>query len=147
MASRKPIVLRIGEDIKYNHDFYNNVFTKRFDVVANEEPDRESFIKALKENKWVLQRGFKSRADTSPIIATYINCSERLLHLSSSERLLCHKIGIDFSEIASKKAWQHSGNYEGFATQRADPLHQMPDCQHSYLLLSRCAELRNSILC
>ncbi|KAF5640163.1 hexose transporter [Fusarium sp. NRRL 25303] len=52
MASRKPIVLRIGEDIKYNHDFYNNVFTKRFDVVANEEPDRESFIKALKENKY-----------------------------------------------------------------------------------------------
>ncbi|KAF5967621.1 alcohol dehydrogenase [Fusarium bulbicola] len=52
MASKKPIVLRIGEDIKYNHDFYNNVFTKRFDVVANEEPDRESFIKALKENKY-----------------------------------------------------------------------------------------------
>ncbi|KAF5610118.1 hexose transporter [Fusarium subglutinans] len=52
MASKKPIVLRIGEDIKYNHDFYNNVFTKRYDVVANEEPDRESFIKALKENKF-----------------------------------------------------------------------------------------------
>jgi hypothetical protein len=51
MASKKPIVLRIGEDIKYNHDFYNNVFTKRFDVIANEEPDRDSFIKALKENK------------------------------------------------------------------------------------------------
>lgn len=51
MAAKKPIVLRIGEDIKYNHDFYNNVFTKRFDVVTNEEPDRESFIRALKENK------------------------------------------------------------------------------------------------
>jgi hypothetical protein len=51
MASKKPVVLRIGEDIKYNHDFYNNVFTQRFDVVANEEPDRASFIKALKENK------------------------------------------------------------------------------------------------
>ncbi|KAL6922444.1 hypothetical protein FSST1_006470 [Fusarium sambucinum] len=52
MASKKPIVLRIGEDIKYNHDFYKNVFKKRFHVVANEEPDRESFIKALKEQKY-----------------------------------------------------------------------------------------------
>lgn len=51
MTSKRPVVLRIGEDIKYNHDFYNNVFTQRFDVIANEEPDRESFIKALKENK------------------------------------------------------------------------------------------------
>lgn len=51
MTSKKPVVLRIGEDIKYNHDFYSDVFTKKFDVVANEEPDRESFVKALKENK------------------------------------------------------------------------------------------------
>ncbi|KAM5354715.1 hypothetical protein ACJ41O_001362 [Fusarium nematophilum] len=52
MASQKPIVLRLGEDIKYNHEFYKDVFTERFHVVANEEPDRESFIKALKENKY-----------------------------------------------------------------------------------------------
>jgi hypothetical protein len=52
MAGKKPVVLRIGEDIKYNHDFYSNEFLKRFDVVANEEPDRESFIKALKEKKY-----------------------------------------------------------------------------------------------
>jgi hypothetical protein len=51
MAGKKPIVLRIGEDIKYNHDFHKNEFLKRFDVVANEEPDRESFIRALKEKK------------------------------------------------------------------------------------------------
>lgn len=51
MAGKKPVVLRIGEDIKYNHDFYKNEFLKHFDVVANEEPDRESFIKALKEKK------------------------------------------------------------------------------------------------
>lgn len=50
----KPVVLRIGEDIKYNHDFYRDTFLARFRVVANEEPDRESFIKALKENKLVL---------------------------------------------------------------------------------------------
>ncbi|KPM42942.1 hypothetical protein AK830_g3640 [Neonectria ditissima] len=52
MPSGKPIVLRLGEDIKYNHDFYNDIFTKRFHVVANEEPDRASFIKALKEKKY-----------------------------------------------------------------------------------------------
>lgn len=50
--SSLPTVLRIGEDIKYNHDFYNDVFTKKFNVVVNEEPDRESFIKALKEKKY-----------------------------------------------------------------------------------------------
>lgn len=49
--AQKPTVLRIGEDIKYNHDYFKNEFTKRFTVVANEEPDRESFIKALKEKK------------------------------------------------------------------------------------------------
>lgn len=53
MTGKKPVVLRVGEDIKYNQDFYNNEFLKRFDVVANEEPDRESFIKALKEKKYV----------------------------------------------------------------------------------------------
>ncbi|RBR09316.1 uncharacterized protein FIESC28_09924 [Fusarium coffeatum] len=51
MGGGKPIVLRLGEDVKYNRDFYENVFKNKFDVVANEEPDRESFIKALKENK------------------------------------------------------------------------------------------------
>ncbi|KXH30283.1 2-ketogluconate reductase [Colletotrichum simmondsii] len=52
MAENRPIVLRLGEDIKYNHDFYKNVFTDRFTVVPNEEPDRTSFIKALKEKKY-----------------------------------------------------------------------------------------------
>jgi hypothetical protein len=53
MATKKPIVLRLEEDIKYNHDYYNTEFLGRFDVVANEEPDRESFIKVLKEQKFV----------------------------------------------------------------------------------------------
>ncbi|WYZ46621.1 hypothetical protein EsH8_IX_000846 [Colletotrichum jinshuiense] len=52
MTGKRPIVLRLGEDIKYNHDYYRNTFTDRFDVVANEEPDRESFIKALREKKY-----------------------------------------------------------------------------------------------
>ncbi|KAK1492157.1 alcohol dehydrogenase [Colletotrichum cuscutae] len=52
MAENRPIVLRLGEDVKYNHDYYKNVFTDRFTVVPNEEPDRASFIKALKEKKF-----------------------------------------------------------------------------------------------
>ncbi|KAH7347588.1 2-ketogluconate reductase [Plectosphaerella cucumerina] len=52
MAAKKPIVLRIGEDIKYNHDYYRDVFADRFDVVACEEPDRGSFITALKTKKY-----------------------------------------------------------------------------------------------
>ncbi|GKT66858.1 D-isomer specific 2-hydroxyacid dehydrogenase [Colletotrichum tofieldiae] len=52
MFEKKPIVLRLGEDIKYNHDYYKDVFTKRFTVVANEEPDRSSFIQALREKKY-----------------------------------------------------------------------------------------------
>ncbi|KAL0932863.1 putative d-mandelate dehydrogenase [Colletotrichum truncatum] len=52
MPVKKPVVLRLGEDIKYNHDYYKNVFTERFDVLANEEPDRASFIAALKSKKY-----------------------------------------------------------------------------------------------
>lgn len=47
----KPIVLHIGEPIKYNHDFYAKDFLSRFDVVCNEGPDRASFIQALKDKK------------------------------------------------------------------------------------------------
>lgn len=48
----KPIVLHIGEPIKYNHDFYNKEFLSQFNVVRNEDLDRESFIKALKTKKY-----------------------------------------------------------------------------------------------
>ncbi|PNH71356.1 hypothetical protein VD0001_g6199 [Verticillium dahliae] len=52
MPGSKPTVLRLGEDIKYNPDYYSDTFTQRFDVVANEEPDRASFIAALKSKKY-----------------------------------------------------------------------------------------------
>jgi lactate dehydrogenase-like 2-hydroxyacid dehydrogenase len=48
----KPIVLHVGEPIKYNHEFYENEFCKRFEVVRNECPDRNSFIQALKDKKF-----------------------------------------------------------------------------------------------
>ncbi|TDZ33378.1 Glyoxylate reductase [Colletotrichum spinosum] len=52
MTSAKPIVLHFGEDIKYSHDYYESIFTDPFTVVANEEPDRASFIAALKSKKY-----------------------------------------------------------------------------------------------
>ncbi|KAH8880527.1 hypothetical protein GQ53DRAFT_813266 [Thozetella sp. PMI_491] len=48
----KPTVLHIGEPIKYNHEFYKNEFTKRFNVVRSEETSRKAFIQALNENKY-----------------------------------------------------------------------------------------------
>ncbi|TDZ21639.1 hypothetical protein Cob_v005534 [Colletotrichum orbiculare MAFF 240422] len=48
----KPIVLHLGEDIKYNHDYHESIFTERFTVVANEEPDRASFIAAFNSIKY-----------------------------------------------------------------------------------------------
>ncbi|PSN71789.1 hypothetical protein BS50DRAFT_629916 [Corynespora cassiicola Philippines] len=48
----KPVVFHIGEPIKYNHEFYDKEFLARFDVVQNEDLNRESFIKALKDKKY-----------------------------------------------------------------------------------------------
>ncbi|KAI1083107.1 hypothetical protein F5B20DRAFT_577490 [Whalleya microplaca] len=48
----KPVVLHIGEPIKYNHDFYESEFCRRFKVIRSEESDRASFIQALKERKY-----------------------------------------------------------------------------------------------
>lgn len=44
----KPIVLHIGEPIKYNHDFYDQEFARRYDVVQNDRLDRDSFMEALR---------------------------------------------------------------------------------------------------
>lgn len=48
----KPIVLHLGDAIKYNHEFYNKEFLSRFDVIQATEADRESFIQALKLKKY-----------------------------------------------------------------------------------------------
>ncbi|CAI6079169.1 unnamed protein product [Clonostachys chloroleuca] len=50
-SNAKPSCFLHWQDIKYNHDLYENEFLKWFDVIANEEPNRESFIKALKNKK------------------------------------------------------------------------------------------------
>ncbi|KUL92016.1 hypothetical protein ZTR_01347 [Talaromyces verruculosus] len=51
-GSRKPTVLHIGDAIKYNHEFYDNEFASRFNVVQATETDRESFMEALKTKKY-----------------------------------------------------------------------------------------------
>jgi hypothetical protein len=51
VVAPKPIVLHLGDAIKYNHDFYRNEFQSRFDVIQATETDRESFIQALKTKK------------------------------------------------------------------------------------------------
>lgn len=48
----KPIVLHLGEPVKYNQDFYEQEFCKRFDVRRNEDLDRASFMQALRDNKY-----------------------------------------------------------------------------------------------
>jgi len=49
----KPIVLHIGDPVKWNTAFYD-VFSKDFTVVrpSLEERQRDAFMKGLKEGKW-----------------------------------------------------------------------------------------------
>lgn len=49
----KPTVLHIGNAVKYSTEYYEKEFLPRFNVVRNEDLDRESFKKALKEKKYV----------------------------------------------------------------------------------------------
>lgn len=48
----KPIVLHLGDAIKYNHDFYNQEFLARFDIIHNDTNNREDFISALREQRF-----------------------------------------------------------------------------------------------
>ena len=47
----KPIVLHLGDSIKYNHDFYKNEFLSRFDVINNDASKREEFVEALRSER------------------------------------------------------------------------------------------------
>ncbi|KAL4940584.1 hypothetical protein BDV06DRAFT_18355 [Aspergillus oleicola] len=48
----KPVVLHIGEPIKYNQEFHDNDFIARFEVIRNDALDRPSFIQALKQKRY-----------------------------------------------------------------------------------------------
>ncbi|KIV79429.1 hypothetical protein PV11_06991 [Exophiala sideris] len=48
----KPIVLHLGDAIKYNHDLYKQEFLDRFEVVRNDTSTREEFVEALKSRRF-----------------------------------------------------------------------------------------------
>ncbi|KAL1645028.1 hypothetical protein SLS58_004099 [Diplodia intermedia] len=48
----KPIVLHLGNAVKYSTEYYEKEFLPRFNVVRNEDLDRESFKEALRERKY-----------------------------------------------------------------------------------------------
>jgi hypothetical protein len=52
-SSSKPIVLHIGDPVKYNLDIYKR-FSADFTVIrpSLEELQRDEFVKALKEKRW-----------------------------------------------------------------------------------------------
>jgi lactate dehydrogenase-like 2-hydroxyacid dehydrogenase len=52
-ASRKPIVLHIGDPVKWNTDLYAK-FSEDFTVVrpSTEERQRDEFMKGLREKRW-----------------------------------------------------------------------------------------------
>jgi hypothetical protein len=52
-SSSKPIVLHIGDPVKYNLDIYKR-FSADFTVIrpSLEERQRDEFMKALKEKRW-----------------------------------------------------------------------------------------------
>jgi hypothetical protein len=54
----KPIVLHLGDAIKYNHDFYNDEFLQRFEVVRNDTETREQFIEALKSKRYSISPSY-----------------------------------------------------------------------------------------
>jgi hypothetical protein len=53
MTSSKPIVLHLGDPVKWNTEYYEQ-FSKDFTVIrpSAEERTRDEFIKALKEKRW-----------------------------------------------------------------------------------------------
>ncbi|OOF91885.1 hypothetical protein ASPCADRAFT_399762 [Aspergillus carbonarius ITEM 5010] len=74
----KPIVLHLGDPIAYNHDLYNGPFSERFTIIRNEDLTRESFIEALKTNKYgpisaLLRPHFASGNEMSPWDTTLIS--------------------------------------------------------------------------
>ncbi|KAK7547104.1 hypothetical protein IWX49DRAFT_107672 [Phyllosticta citricarpa] len=48
----KPVVLHLGADIKYNHEYFEKELQSRFEVVRNEDLDRSSFMQALRDKKY-----------------------------------------------------------------------------------------------
>lgn len=59
----KPIVLHLGDAIKYNHDFYNAEFLGRFEVTRAQAETREEFIDALRNKRFACLARSHSRVN------------------------------------------------------------------------------------
>ncbi|KAI9847683.1 MAG: hypothetical protein M1837_001931 [Sclerophora amabilis] len=47
----KPVILHLGDPVKWNHELYETL-GQRFEIVRNEEVNRDSFVQALKTQKY-----------------------------------------------------------------------------------------------
>jgi hypothetical protein len=59
----KPIVLHLGDAIKYNHEFYNTDFLGRFEVIRAQVETREEFIDALRNKRFAPPRNYHTSRD------------------------------------------------------------------------------------
>jgi hypothetical protein len=59
----KPIVLHLGDAIKYNHEFYNTDFLSRFEVIRAQVETREEFIDALRNKRFAPLRNYHTSRD------------------------------------------------------------------------------------
>ena len=44
----------LGGPIEYHHDFFENTFKQRFEVVQNNATTRQDFVESLKTKRYVL---------------------------------------------------------------------------------------------
>ena len=61
---RKPVVLHLGDAIKYNPEFYEQEFLARFEVVRARVETRAEFIEALQTKRSALSSSQASYPDT-----------------------------------------------------------------------------------
>ncbi|KXH59638.1 2-ketogluconate reductase [Colletotrichum salicis] len=112
MSGNKPIVIRLGEDIKYNYDYYKDIFTDRFTVVVNKETDRASFIKALKEKKYgdfsaIFRPHFQSGGEMGQWDDELIDLLPSSVRIFASEGAGFNWADVD--ALARRKIWYANG--------------------------------------
>ncbi|KAJ5084187.1 hypothetical protein NUU61_008766 [Penicillium alfredii] len=108
----KPIVLHLGDAIKYNHEFYNKEFLSRFDVIQATEADREGFIQALKLKKYgEFSALFRPHFQTGGFMGHWN--TELISHLPSSVRIFASAgAGFNWADVdalGQHKIWYANG--------------------------------------
>ncbi|KAJ5103011.1 hypothetical protein N7532_003540 [Penicillium argentinense] len=111
MAS-KPTILHIGDPIKYNHDFYNNEFCARFNVIRATETNRAEFIEAMRSNKYGNFSGiFRPHFQTGGFMGQWD--SELIPLLPESVRIFASAgAGFNWADVdilGQRKIWYTNG--------------------------------------